>query len=275
MSNEFYNLEIQCEPPFLVPLVPNASPQHQSCTIQGSTPGSIVVSGANYIEVAFEYSRSHLWRNFGIICAFFALFLFLTAVGMELQRPNKGGGAVTVYKRGQVPATVETQMENGSEATDEEKGKKNGVPADLQKDETFDASDSDAENVKGVAKNETVFTWQNVNYTIPVRDGQRRLLQDVAGYVRPGKLTALMGASGAGKTTLLNALAQRINFGVVTGDFLVDGRTLPRSFQRSSGFAEQMDVHEPTSTSIYFTRKFFYNDWLTMLFSSRGSSIFS
>lgn len=57
-----------------------------------------------------------------------------------------------------------------------------------------------------------------------------------------------MGASGAGKTTLLNTLAQRIHFGVVTGDFLVDGRPLPRSFQRATGFAEQMDVHEPTAT---------------------------
>jgi len=49
-------------------------------------------------------------------------------------------------------------------------------------------------------------------------------------------------------STLLNTLAQRINFGVVTGDFLVDGRPLPRSFQRATGFAEQMDVHEPTAT---------------------------
>ena len=34
----------------------------------------------------------------------------------------------------------------------------------------------------------------------------------------------------------------------MTGDFLVDGRPLPKSFQRASGFAEQMDVHEPTAT---------------------------
>lgn len=54
--------------------------------------------------------------------------------------------------------------------------------------------------------------------------------------------------TGAGKTTLLNALAQRINMGTITGDFLVDGRPLPKSFQRATGFAEQMDVHEPTST---------------------------
>jgi ATP-binding cassette, subfamily G (WHITE), member 2, SNQ2 len=57
-----------------------------------------------------------------------------------------------------------------------------------------------------------------------------------------------MGASGAGKTTLLNTLAQRINFGTITGDFLVDGRPLPKSFQRATGFAEQQDIHEPTAT---------------------------
>lgn len=43
-------------------------------------------------------------------------------------------------------------------------------------------------------------------------------------------------------------MAQRLTFGTVTGDFLVDGRPLPRSFQRATGFAEQMDIHEPTAT---------------------------
>lgn len=61
-------------------------------------------------------------------------------------------------------------------------------------------------------------------------------------------MSITVGASGAGKTTLLNTIAQRINFGVVKGDFLVDGRPLPKSFQRATGFAEQMDVHEPTAT---------------------------
>lgn len=35
---------------------------------------------------------------------------------------------------------------------------------------------------------------------MPLADGtQRRLLDDVSGFVAPGKLTALMGESGAGK----------------------------------------------------------------------------
>lgn len=44
-----------------------------------------------------------------------------------------------------------------------------------------------------------VFTWENLNYHVPVSGGQRRLLHDVFGYVKPGSLTALMGASGAGE----------------------------------------------------------------------------
>lgn len=51
-----------------------------------------------------------------------------------------------------------------------------------------------------------------------------------------------------GKTTLLNVLAQRVNTGVVTGDMLVNGRVLPKSFQRQTGYVQQQDVHLATTT---------------------------
>jgi ATP-binding cassette, subfamily G (WHITE), member 2, SNQ2 len=45
-----------------------------------------------------------------------------------------------------------------------------------------------------------VFTWRHLEYDVVVGKGEtRRLLDDVSGYVAPGKLTALMGESGAGK----------------------------------------------------------------------------
>lgn len=244
MSNEFYNLEIQCVPPYIVPQGPGATPQYQSCLLKGSQPGSTTVSGADYIQSAYTYKRDHLWRNFGIIAGFWIFFVVLTMIGMELQKPNAGGGALTIFKRGQVPKSVAQAIDKGSIPEDEEK------QLDTSGSEKFaeDSTSSDSEAVKGVAKNESVFTFTNVNYTIPYEKGERKLLNDVQGFVRPGKLTALMGSSGAGKTTLLNTLAQRINFGIVTGDFLVDGRPLPRSFQRATGFAEQMDIHEPTAT---------------------------
>ena len=76
----------------------------------------------------------------------------------------------------------------------------------------------------------------------------RQLLSDVYGYVKPGTLTALMGASGAGKTTCLDVLAKRKNIGVVSGDVLVNGHSMGSDFARSTAYAEQMDVHEGTAT---------------------------
>lgn len=200
MANEFYDLPIQCVPPNLVPLGPGTSSQYQGCTIQGSQPGQTVVPGAEYISVAFQYSRSHLWRNFGFICAFFLFFVFLTAVGMEVQKPNKGGGSVTIYKRGQVPNAVAKAMEGGEEPNDIEKSRSNACTVnhvhDSEKGKAESTGSESGEPVQGVHKNETIFTWQNVSYTIPYQGGERQLLNNVQGYVRPGKLTALMGASG-------------------------------------------------------------------------------
>ena len=80
------------------------------------------------------------------------------------------------------------------------------------------------------------FTWEKLNNDVPTPAGKLRLLRDVYGYVKPGTLTALMGASGAGKTTCLDVLAQRKNVGVVTGDIQVDGRPLGSSFARSTAY---------------------------------------
>jgi ABC-type multidrug transport system ATPase subunit/ABC-type multidrug transport system permease subunit len=175
LVNEFYNLEIQCTPPYIAPGIPGAEEQYQSCAIQGSRPGSLTVSGANYAEAAFGYSRSHLWRNFGIIIAMFIFFVCLTAIGMESQKPNKGGGAVTVFKRGQVPKSVEKDMETQQKPGDEESGKTGAAAAVDEKGENPDSDDK----LGGVAKNETIFTFQNITYTIPYDKGERTLLKNV------------------------------------------------------------------------------------------------
>ena len=65
-----------------------------------------------------------------------------------MQKPNKGGGAVTIYKRGQVPQTVEKAMEIKAQPGDIENGKSEAV-ANVQEGEKNDT-------VEGVPKNETI-----------------------------------------------------------------------------------------------------------------------
>ena len=57
-----------------------------------------------------------------------------------------------------------------------------------------------------------------------------------------------MGSSGAGKTTLMDVLAARKDEGTITGEVLLNGHPLPVSFQRTTGYCEQLDVHLPTAT---------------------------
>lgn len=96
VSNEFYELELDCVSPYLIPQGEGAEPQYQTCALRGSTPGSTTVSGASYIEASFEYTRAHLWRNLGIIWAFFALFLCVNMIGMERMKANAGGASVSL-----------------------------------------------------------------------------------------------------------------------------------------------------------------------------------
>lgn len=112
-------------------------------------------------------------------------------LGMEIQKPNKGGSSVTVFKRGEAPEAVKDAIVNKRPTADEESAER-----EVSSSETRD--DNANKEVQDIAKNTSILTWQNVSYTIPYKGGQRRLLQDVHGYVKPGRLIALMGASGAG-----------------------------------------------------------------------------
>ncbi|KAK7419314.1 hypothetical protein QQX98_003466 [Neonectria punicea] len=99
-----------------------------------------------------------------------------------------------------------------------------------------------------LVRNTSIFTWKSIFYVVRTAEGDRQLLDNVYGWVKPGMLGALMGASGAGKTTLLDVLAQRKTEGSIKGSIMVDGRPLPVSFQRSAGYCEQFDAHEPYAT---------------------------
>lgn len=230
MANEFKSLTMRCTSESLIPSGPDYhNLQNQVCTLAGSRAGSNIISGSNYISTGFRYFPSDLWRNVGIILALIVFFLFINATVGELLRHGAGGRTITFYAK-----------ENS-----ELKKLNKGLAERRQRRQNKTTQDDSAE-LQIASK--AVLTWEGLNYDVPVAGGQKRLLNEVFGYVRPGQLTALMGASGAGKTTLLDVLAARKNVGVISGDMLIDGTKPGIAFQRGTSYAEQLDVHTSTAT---------------------------
>ncbi|OKL61090.1 hypothetical protein UA08_03286 [Talaromyces atroroseus] len=222
MANEFHGLELDCIAPDYVPYgngYSDSQSPYRGCTVVGSTDG--VINGETYIGDQFHYSYHHIWRSFGVIVGMWFFFIFLTSVGFEL-RNSQSGSSVLLYKRGGKTQTVDE--ENSPDAS------------------------SDTRVILKNSGKQSTFTWSHLDYHVPFHGSKKQLLNQVFGYVKPGNLVALMGCSGAGKTTLLDVLAQRKDSGEIHGSILIDGRPQGLSFQRTTGYCEQMDVHEPTAT---------------------------
>ncbi|KAF7560407.1 hypothetical protein G7046_g3742 [Stylonectria norvegica] len=243
LSNEFHNKIIPCTGVNLVPNGPGfAAGASQACAgVGGAVPGQSFVTGDAYLA-SLSYGHSHLWRNFGIVWAWWVLFVAITVIMTSRWRSSSEDGPSLLIPRENAHITAALRQVDEEGQTSEKKAI--GRPGDAPMTAN---SDSDSEQVD-LVRNTSVFTWKNLTYTVKTPSGDRVLLDNVQGWVKPGMLGALMGASGAGKTTLLDVLAQRKTEGTIHGEVLVDGRPLPVSFQRSAGYCEQLDVHEPFAT---------------------------
>ncbi|KAL3482172.1 ABC-2 type transporter-domain-containing protein [Aspergillus californicus] len=230
-ANEFHGKVIDCVNSNLIPNGPGYNESsYQACSgVPGALTGATSVTGDQYLS-ALAYTHNHIWRNFGILWAFWAFNVFITVGSTILwsDSSESGSSMLIPYEK----------RHRHARASDEEA--QTGPQGAIK-------SDKD-ENPGSLQRNSSIFTWKNLTYTVKTPTGDRVLLDDVYGFVQPGSLTALMGSSGAGKTTLLDVLAERKTEGTIKGSILVDGRPLPVSFQRSSGYCEQLDVHEPYAT---------------------------
>ncbi|BFZ58612.1 ATP-binding cassette transporter snq2 [Savitreella phatthalungensis] len=234
MSNEFTGRDMECAPGQIVPYGAGYNDvAYQSCTLRGSTPGSLTVSGTRYIAEAYNYSRSRLWKEgFAVTIAWIVLYLLVTCIAVEYLSFVPAGASIQQFKS-------KRAIKHADEAKKEEDEKTAGSSG----------SSVGSDETATLARSESVFTWRDVDFTVSYPGGQRQLLNKVQGWSKPGEMIALMGASGAGKTTLLNTLSQRnASMGVVSGDMLVDGAPLGPSFGRGTGFVEQMDLHDEFAT---------------------------
>ncbi|KAF9270866.1 hypothetical protein L218DRAFT_889741 [Marasmius fiardii PR-910] len=244
MENEFMRINLTCDGSYVVPRnggpvtkYPDVLGPNQACTFFGAKDGSNIIQGRDYIDVGYGIHVSDIWRRcFLVLVGFFFAFQFTQFIALEYfpQYNRIFGGGIFAKEDEETKKLNQIQQEKR-----DARRLKGNTNKEIEERKVKDEANRPYSKT---------FTWERLNYTVPVPGGTRRLLHDVYGYVKPGTLTALMGASGAGKTTCLDVLAQRKNIGVISGDVLVDGRPLASDFARGTAYAEQMDVHELTAT---------------------------
>lgn len=243
MINEFRNRNFTCDQ--FIPRGGNydlVQPLEKICGVVGAVPGSDQVQGTDYIEKSFNFLNKHMWRNFGVIMAYMVLFAITYMVAAETIKAKQSKGEVLVF-----------QESKSSRAKFISKHLHHHTQNDLESQQNSNTSTTvlntpNKETKVHISEQHGIFQWKDVCYDIKIKNENRRILDHVDGWVQPGTLTALMGASGAGKTTLLDVLANRVTMGVVTGDMLVNGNKREKSFQRKTGYVQQQDVHLETST---------------------------
>ena len=197
LANEFKGTVIPCVG---INLVPNglgyADAMYQACTgVGGALPGATSVTGEQYLG-SLSYSADNIWRNFGIVWALWVLFVGLTIYSTTNWEASGGKSGFLLIPR------EKAKKNRHNLINDEEAQVVARKPVDEQPANSSSTSTSDETKVDDqLIRNTSVFTWKNLTYTVKTSVGDRVLLDDVQGWVKPGMLGALMGSSGAGKTT--------------------------------------------------------------------------
>lgn len=186
LGNEFKGATFPCVGPNLIPSGSGYDGRvgGQACAgIGGARPGESNVSGEHYLN-SMSLSSGNVWRNFGIIWAWWLFFVSVTIFFTSRWKEIGEGGRGLLIPREKQTKSLQA-LPNDEEAQPVEKPKTNSNSSDA--DEEFDGQ---------LIRNTSIFTWKNLTYTVKTASGERTLLDNVQGYVKPGMLGALMGSSG-------------------------------------------------------------------------------
>ncbi|CCK69552.1 ATP-binding cassette multidrug transporter PDR15 KNAG_0C04500 [Huiozyma naganishii CBS 8797] len=279
MINEFHDIRYPCA--MYIPsgsVYDSVTGTERVCGVVGSVPGRDYVLGDDYLRESYGYYHKHKWRGFGIGMAYVIFFFFVYLLLCEYNEGAKQKGEMLIFPESVVRKMQKQKKLKGRGSTDQEDieksaGNENSTFTDktMLKDGTTDSNSATMDDTKAslpdltprktreseiaaqmsdfkISESKAIFHWRDLCYDVKIKNGTRRILSNVDGWVKPGTLTALMGASGAGKTTLLDCLAERVTMGVITGYIYVDGKLRDTSFPRSIGYCQQQDLHLKTAS---------------------------
>jgi hypothetical protein len=109
-------------------------------------------------------------------------FTYLTA--SEIVTAKKPKGEVLLFRRGHGPTSiVKSDLESSAQS--------------LKENEAF-VEEAPRKLFGTIQKQTSIFQWKNICYDIQIKKEERRILDRVDGWVKPGTLTALMVSSFRG-----------------------------------------------------------------------------
>ena len=240
MINEFSGRSFPCSN--FIPSGPaysHVSARQTMCVTIGFDATLNAVNGDLYLSRSFRYFQRNLWRNLGAIFGLTTLLCCLYLVATEYTSLQQSKGEVLVFRRKLV-----AQAKSGNDEEAQYLHMQRQAPVAVEPK----SARADQYSILQEAHAAT-FLWTSLSYDIKVGKDSRKLLDDVDGWIKPGTVTALMGASGAGKTTLLNVLANRASTGIIKGERITDARYQNEGFARKIGYAQQQDLHMNTMTT--------------------------
>jgi ATP-binding cassette subfamily G (WHITE) protein 2 (PDR) len=170
IANELHGENFKCAPQSIVPPYGPSARTPFVCASRGAALNQLFVTGDAFMFTNFEYKYSHLWRNYGILVAILAFFLVLYLAISNVNIRSPISSSTLVFRKGHAPVQVKTGKVVKGKRSSSEPSIKAGL----------------------VGSQTDTFSWHDICYTIPVKGGSRRLLNDISGYVKPGTLTALM-----------------------------------------------------------------------------------
>jgi ABC-type multidrug transport system permease subunit len=174
MVNEFRNRQFSC-----ASFVPsgegyeNIDPINRICTTVSSTPGDPSIDGDAYLRTAYSYTNGHLWRNLGIVFAFMIFFMFVYLIATEYIAEAASKGEVLIFRRGNQPKPQQGDAETTPDAA-------------------YRADEGTENAGANIQRQTAIFQWQDLCYDIKIKTEERRILDHVNGWVKPGTATALM-----------------------------------------------------------------------------------
>lgn len=184
---EFGDMAFDCVDSAIVPSGPAYQDTAlQTCAYAGAQPGQAFINGADYYNSYYGFNSNHLWRNIGIIIGMTLAYALLSLFLLEVSEWSSGAASGVKFSKSRPSLNNKTDIEAG--------------PA-TAKNSTLDDTESQEAQQEAVKGTTSIFTWKNLSYDVPVGGSQRRLLDEVSGYCKPGEMTALVGCSGAGKST--------------------------------------------------------------------------